>query len=219
MQTGSLIMNPDPNTSAFYDQYAAGISDETESPRSAMLPHIEREIARGAAVLDVGAGSGRDMAAMLACGLDAFGVEPNEAMRAKALARHPALHGRLRSAALPALGLPFEDLRPQGFDAVVCSAVLMHLDAVEMPAALEAMVGQLRAAAGSTLLLALPEMDRAWLKADRDRDDRKFHNHSPDDIRDILGRAGLVLERSFTSDIVLKSAGSLWHTLVFRRLR
>ena len=213
-----LAMNADRLTSSFYEQYAASLSDETEARRSAMLPHIEREIQQGAAVLDVGVGSGRDMAAMLEFGLDAFGVEPNEAMRNSALARHPALLGRLRSAALPELGLPFEDLRPEGFDAVVCSAVLMHLDSQELPAALQAMVRQLRApGSAATLLLALPEMDRTWLKLDRDRDDRKFHNHSPSDVQDILARAGLVLERSFTSDVVLKSAGTLWHTLVFRR--
>ena len=211
-------MNADRLTSSFYEQYAAGLSDETEARLSAMLPHIEREIPRGAAVLDVGAGSGRDMAAMLELGFDAFGVEPNDAMRNSALARHPMLRGRLRSAALPELTLPFEDLQPEGFDAVVCGAVLMHLGPQELPAALQAMVRQLRSNGhAATLLLALPEMDPAWLKLDRDRDGRKFHNHSPADVQDILGPAGLALERSFTSDVVLESAGSLWHTLVFRR--
>jgi 2-polyprenyl-3-methyl-5-hydroxy-6-metoxy-1,4-benzoquinol methylase len=42
-----------------------------------MLPHIERTLPPGASVLDVGAGSGRDVEAMIAAGFDAYGVGRN----------------------------------------------------------------------------------------------------------------------------------------------
>ena len=80
---------------------------------------------------------------MLACGFDAFGVEPNDSMRDKALALHPSLLGRF-PAGLSRFGRPFPDRMPDGFDAVVCSAVLMHLYVVELPSALASLVDQLR---------------------------------------------------------------------------
>jgi len=63
-------------TARFYDSYAAGISDATENRRSAMMGHVATALQPGARVLDVGSGSGRDVAAMLEIGLQAWGVEP-----------------------------------------------------------------------------------------------------------------------------------------------
>jgi len=216
-------MVPDREPTAFDDPFAADLTDTAESRRSAMLPHILREIWPGASVLDVGSGSGRDVAAMLESGLDAFGVEPNQAMRAKALDRYPGLEGRLKFASLPALGRPFQELRPEGFDAVVCSAVLMHLDSTELAAALVELTRQLRLPdATSTgqpvaLLISLPEMDRSRLNLDRDEDGRRFFNHALVRVQELLSTTGMVLKHSSTSHAVLESAGTLWHTLVFRR--
>ncbi len=212
-------------TSNFYDRYAANLSAVSEASRSALLPSIESALARGASVLDVGAGSGRDLAAMLELGLNAYGVEPNQAMREKALLTHPALHGRLCEGMLPELGRPFSERCPNGFDAVVCSAVLMHLGAAHLPHALEALVAQLRPSAARdadnerpALLISVPEMDQAQLAEGRDMDGRRFHNHALDEIQNLLALQGLSLERASASDAVLASAGTRWHTLVFRRI-
>jgi len=204
-------------TAHFYDRYAAELSDATENRRSAMLPFIERAVPRGARVLDVGSGSGRDTAAMLDLGLNAWGIEPNDAMRAKAVERFPALQGRLRDGLLPGLGRPFADVCPEGFDAVVCSAVLMHVGAAQLPLALSALASQLRPGAGTALLVSLPEMNTAMLTADRDGDGRRFHNHAPADVTQHLAALGFALEDSSVNDAVRVSAGTRWHLLTFRR--
>ena len=107
-----------PGTNAFYDDWAA---NGREAERSAISSRFESAFAPGARVLDVGCGKGRDVVALLDMGFDAYGSEPNDAMRARALARDPRMAGRIESSALPELGQPFGGR----FDAVVCSAVLM----------------------------------------------------------------------------------------------
>lgn len=213
----------DAGTSRFYDDYAPRLA-ATESRRSAMLAHLLAALPAGAWVLDVGAGSGRDMAALHELGFEPFGVEPNAAMRETALRAHPALAGRLADATLPGLGRPFAEQRPQGFDAVVCSAVLMHLPPDELPGALASLVRQLRPAAPDdaashrpTLLLSLPEMDATQLAGDRDADGRRFHNHAPADVAALLGGMALTLALADVNDAVRASTGTRWHTLVFRR--
>lgn len=211
-------------TSDFYERYAAGAALSSEASRSAMLPFVEAALARGASVLDVGSGSGRDVAAMLDLGLDAFGVEPSGALRERAALMRPALRDRLCEGMLPELGQPFRERHAKGFDAVVCSAVLMHLSAAELPLALGALVAQLRpltiddtAHHWPALLVAIPEMDRALLVADRDGDGRRFYNHDPIELCHHLAAHGLVLERAEVNDAVLASSGTRWHSLVFRR--
>lgn len=77
----------------------------------------------GARVLDIGSGSGRDLARLLLRGYDAEGVEPIAALRALSVQLHPELDGRLHAGELPN-GLPDWG---GTFDGVLCSAVWQHL--------------------------------------------------------------------------------------------
>lgn len=219
--TGALQTNADEGTSAFYDGYAVWLAAGGESPRSAMLQVVVSDLPTGASVLDVGCGSGRDVAALLSHGFDAFGVEPNDAMRARAQATHSTLAGRIRKGALPSLSWPFRDLHEDGFDAVVCSAVLMHLSPALLSGALLELAAQLRTGASLSgeqrLYLSVPQMDGQLLSSDRDTDGRQFFNHAPSLIEQLLLPTGLVLHHGHTSDAVLQSTGTQWHTLAFRR--
>lgn len=210
-------------TDDFYRRYAEHLAAQPESARSAMLPIAETALPAGSRVLDVGAGAGRDVAGLLAAGLDAYGVEPNAAMRARAFTQFPALHGRLREGALPDLGHPFADVVPDGFDGVVCSAVLMHVGEAALPRALAALVGALRRAAdgngpasGTALLLSLPELHADALSEGRDLDGRSFTNHSLARVATLLAPLGMALVGHQISDAVLAATGTRWHTLSWR---
>lgn len=144
----------DTGTDLFYGTYAEQLRARPESPRSAMMAFAERFFRPGEIILDVGAGSGRDTAALRALGVEAVGVEPNEAMRARAMASHPDLADQLRPGGLPALGQPFADRYPEGFDGVVCSAVLMHIEPTALAEALHALASVLRPNAGRQVLSA-----------------------------------------------------------------
>ena len=195
-----------PGTTAFYDAWA--VSGE-ESPRSAMSRHFESAFAAGARVLDVGCGKGRDVVALLDMGFDAFGVEPHDAMRAHAIVRDPRLPGRVAAAALPDLGQPFGG----GFDSAVCSAVLMHLTAAALPAAMTALTGVLRPRA--RILMALPEMQPALLADGRDPDGRTFVNHAPERVQALLATFGFAPLRC--DDIPAPSTDTRWRVLLLER--
>jgi 2-polyprenyl-3-methyl-5-hydroxy-6-metoxy-1,4-benzoquinol methylase len=110
-----------------YSEVAARFRDLSES--------IEfREIHRcilhwvpeaGATVLDVGAGTGRDAAALAAMGHSVVAVEPMDQFLADARAMHRSPKIRWVSGSLPGLQeLPPE---PDQFDFVLCHAVWQHL--------------------------------------------------------------------------------------------
>ena len=193
-------------TTAFYDRWA--VAGE-EAPRSAMSQRFESAFAPGARVLDVGCGKGRDVAALLDMGFQAFGAEPHDAMRAHAIARDARLRGRIAAAALPALGMPFGG----GFDGVVCSAVLMHLSADALPASLAAIAATLRPR--GRVLLGVPEMRPELLVDGRDPDGRAFANHAPEQVQDLFAALGFApLHRD---EMATPSAGTRWHVLLFER--
>lgn len=199
-------MTSDVRTAAFYEHWA---THGEEADRSAISQHFEAAFARGSRVLDVGCGKGRDVVALLDMGFDAYGVEPNAALRAQAMARRPCLAGRIVAAALPDIGQPFGG----GFDAIACCAVLMHLSESELAPAFDAMVAALGPA--GRLLLALPEMRVDRLVDGRDPDGRQFVNHAPARVQRLLADRGL--GRLGGADIATASAETQWRVLLFGR--
>jgi SAM-dependent methyltransferase len=202
----------DEATQAFYARYAQQPA-ANEAARSAMAAHFASSFEPGAHVLDVGAGLGRDVLALLELGFDGWGVEPCQAMREQALVRHPALSGRLADAGLPGLGRPFGREAWQG---VVCSAVLMHLPPQQMSAAMTAMVDLLDA--GGRLLLSLAQMHEDRIRDDRDPQGRLFFNHSPQAMKALMKRLGLELRGQWDSHAVWEQAGTVWITQCYERM-
>ena len=96
-----------------------------------------------AAVLDVGAGSGRDSAWLASCGHDVVAVEPSVSMRRAAASLHADFDVRWTDDRLPDLtsvsrtGLSF-DCHP------LMSAVWMHLPAVDRPRAFRKVMNLLK---------------------------------------------------------------------------
>lgn len=193
-------------TAAFYDRWAmAG----QEAERSAISRHFVAAFEAGARVLDVGCGTGRDVVSLLNMGFDAYGIEPNHAMRSRALARDARLAGRIGPAALPDIGQPFGGR----FDAIVCSAVLMHLDAGALPAALASLDAAL--APRARVLLGVPTMQPGLLRDGLDPDGRPFTNHTPQQLKRSLAAFGFALIRH--DGMAAPSTDTRWHVLLFER--
>jgi SAM-dependent methyltransferase len=163
----------DQATAGFYDSYVADGAIRAESPQSAISAYFSSAFKAGDKVLDIGSGSGRDLAVLLDRGMDAYGIEPGDAMRAFALQKHPQLAARLESGALPITGVPFGGQ----FDGVVCNAVLMHVPDDRFLRAWESIRRLLKP--HGRVLVSLPAMRADLLDNDRDRDGRFFRNHSP----------------------------------------
>lgn len=87
--------------------------------------------------MDIGAGSGRDAAALESRGWDVVAVEPSTDMLREAIRRHPQKGIRWIQDHLPSLATVVAgSLR---FDLILCSAVWMHLGATERAAAMRTM--------------------------------------------------------------------------------
>ena len=192
-------------TTDFYNRYAAD-AIQAEAAHSAISRYFGLAFKPGEKVLDVGAGSGRDLAVLRAMGFDAFGVEPNEAMRAFALQTHPELAGRILAGALPQLGVPFGG----AFDGVVCSAVLMHVAPADLPPSALALRALL--APGGRLLVSLPFMHPDLLAGERDTDGRYFQNHACEALARHLAAAGLAPAGQWDEG---EHAGTRWFVLLF----
>lgn len=201
----------DAATAQYYAAHAAAVALRYESVASPLARYFGVAFPTGARVLDVGAGSGRDLAALLAAGYDAWGVEPVEALAAAALAHHPELSGRLVHAALPALGEPFGG----GFDGIVCSAVLMHVPRAELFDAALALRALLRA--HGRLLLSLPLVRADLADSGRDPHGRLFEPYAPDEVQLLFERLGFGALGRWDRDDALGRTGTRWCTLLLER--
>lgn len=199
----------DPRTSDFYTSRATEIAARYESVECVMSRYFGIAFPPGSRVLDVGTGSGRDLAALLREGFDAFGVEPNLAMREAALQFHPELAPRLQDASLPQVGEPFGGQ----FDGVLCSAVLMHLPDSDLFDAVFALRNLLKV--HGRLLMSLPLTRNELLEGDRDKDGRLFQNHKPEALKLLLERLGFQQIGRWDSDDSLGRNGVSWYTLLF----
>jgi SAM-dependent methyltransferase len=111
-----------------------------------ILPLLPTSPAR---ILDVGAGSGRDAAALAAMGHRVVAVEPVAELRARAAAAHPSPRIEWLDDVLPEL--PRLSGSPDRFDLVMLTGVWMHLDPAQRARAMPA-VARLVAAGGAAIM-------------------------------------------------------------------
>ncbi|MCX4747631.1 methyltransferase domain-containing protein [Kitasatospora sp. NBC_01287] len=153
---------------AGYQDEAAALAEQYES---VTFEQVHRGLlhllpSAPARVLDLGAGSGRDAAALAALGHTVTAVEPTAALRELGERLHAGAGIRWLDDALPALPrLTAETARADGaetaaspagqarFDLILVTAVWMHLAPAERAAAIGAVAALL--APGGTLLLTL----------------------------------------------------------------
>jgi SAM-dependent methyltransferase len=174
----------DPATTEFYKNYVKHGAIAAEAPESAISRYFESAFEAGSKILDIGSGSGRDLALLRAKGFDAYGIEPNDAMRAFALQKHPDLLTRLQPGALPLSGMPFGG----NFDGVVCSAVMMHIPEDQFRESCESICRVLKP--DGRVLFSLPRMRSDLLADERDQDGRFFRNHPPAIVDAVLKSLG-----------------------------
>lgn len=201
----------DPRTLAFYTEHATEVARRYESVDSPVERYFAQAFTTGARVLDVGCGSGRDAARLLASGYDAYGIEPVEALRQAAVAAHPELAGRIAEGGLPRTGAAFGG----EFDGILCSAVLMHVPDSDLLDAALAMRRLLKP--GGRLLLSIPASRGDLLSGDRDANGRLFSACSADEISLLLERLGFAAISRWESDDVLGRSGTSWTTLLLER--
>lgn len=136
-----------------YQENAATLADQYES---ITFEQVHRDVlhlipAQPCSVLDIGAGSGRDAAALAKRGHRVVAVEPTEALRGHGQELHADVPIEWIDDALPELAVMGD--RGQRFDLVFLTAVWMHLDAAERAQAMARVAGLLEP--GGRMILSL----------------------------------------------------------------
>lgn len=199
----------DAKTLAYYESAGEHLATLYESVASPVSKFFRVAFPQGARILDVGAGSGRDLAALFAAGYEAFGVEPSSTLREASIAAHPELSSRIASGALPNLGMPHGG---NNFDGILCSAVLMHLAEADLFDSAFAMRRLLKK--GGRLLLSLP-FSRPDIGPDgRDRAGRLFSPYTSEYIQLLFERLGFQLIGRWDTEDALCRSGTGWFTLL-----
>lgn len=123
----------------------------------ALVPHLP---SAPAAILDVGAGSGRDAAWLANLGHSVLAVEPSATMRAEGQRRHPLPGISWVTDSLPGLESIFR--LSTAFDVILLSAVWMHIPPADRPRAFRKLVTLLKPGGmlAITLRLGPPPPDR-----------------------------------------------------------
>lgn len=198
----------DKKTLHFYDTEGAEIAKRYEAVPSPVSKYFSHAFLPGSNVLEIGIGSGRDMACLHANGYEVLGIEPSGTLRESAIQLHPELAGKVLDGALPQLNLGHAK-----FDAVLCSAVLMHISSSELFDSALQIRNCLKI--NGRLLLSLPLARGDTDEFNRDQNGRLFSPYTPDQIETLLTRLGFVLISRWDSDDALSRKGTSWFTQLF----
>ena len=158
MYKATQTSSPDPAIE-WYDQYAETVADSYEAISSPRLhKHLFKFLgARNSpSILDVGAGSGRDAAALAAAGYSVVAVEPSKKMLAIAKSLHASSRIRWIEDRLPELA----ELEDPQFDAVLLSAVWMHLPDEQRDEAMSRLADLISPGGAAYVTLRLGPLDR-----------------------------------------------------------
>ena len=194
--TLSTIATYDRRAAEFAGQYETVAFDEVHGEILDLLPP------EGAAVLDVGAGSGRDAAWLATRGYDVVAVEPSAGMREEATRRHAS--GRIRWVDDRLPGLEFVHRLGMAFDFVLLSAVWMHVALADRRRAFRKLATLLKP--GGRMVMSLrhgtPDPERA------------MHPVSRAEIERLAAEHGAMVTRVIRAPDSLGRADVGWETIV-----
>lgn len=201
----------DERTIRTYSNRAGEFAAQYNSLKPAFLSRVSKALPRGGRLLDIGCGSGRDMAAFLEEGFDVHGIEPVSELREAAAKQFPLLAGRIYEGSLPGS-------LPKGlgtFDAVHCSAVLMHLGKEELFNSIFT-IRDLLCPSGFAHFSYCPQ--RPGVDANnRAGDGRLFNPMHAGQFKAILRRAGFTLVSEEDSGDAIGREGINWISLIVKR--
>lgn len=158
----------DHNTVNYYSQNAQQVADRYEAVVSSLSEHFVDAYKPNSKMLDIGCGSGRDLAVLHKLGHQCYGIDPTAEFVEIAQRVHPELSNRIAQGGLPDMTPPFGG----EFDGVLCSAVLMHIYVDQLHLSASSIKNCLKI--GGRLLYSVPSKRLDVVSENRDANGRLF---------------------------------------------
>ena len=201
----------DQQTVNYYANNASDVSQRYESITSGLAPHFGRAFAPGSRILDIGCGSGRDMAYLSKLGCQVFGMDATSELVGLAQKLHPELCGRITLGALPDAAIPFDG----HFDGILCSAVLMHIPVEDQQATALFIKECLKP--GGRLLYSIPSQRSDVIGASqRDTAGRLFISNGQAQLQKFFEATGFHLIDQWSNDDSLGRDGITWLSVLMQ---
>ena len=197
-------------TLSYYSRNAHELAQRYENIQSPLSSSFSRVFPAGGRVLDIGCGSGRDLAELHRHGYQPFGVDATPQFAELAQRAHPELARRVKYGALPELGVPFGG----NFDSVLCSAVLMHIETTNLRNAALAIKKCLKP--NGRLLISIPKHRRDIDDRERDANGRLFKAHTPEHLQLIFEQLEFSMVDQWENIDAMNRDGFSWITVDFR---
>lgn len=195
-------------TQLFYEKNSRDLIARYDSAdMSALHQLLAEHIPPNSKVIDIGFGSGRDLAFLRSQGHDIYGIDPVEAFVAQAQHRFREISEHFRVGSFLSSDIPSH--WSNSFDAVISIAVWMHLKANERPKAIET-INSLVKSDGIVVL--------SFSLGGRESDDgRHFEPLELQEMIQEFGDAGFTVIESVCTNDSLGRDSIQWATVVLKR--
>jgi SAM-dependent methyltransferase len=200
----------DKPTLDYYAHHASEVAQRYEVTPSPLAHRFSESFPSGGRILDIGCGSGRDLAQLHKQGFQPYGVDGTEEFVQLAQMLHPELKGRVVQGLLPDLSTPFDG----EFDGVLCCAVLMHIDSTELFNAALSIKRCLKV--NGRLLISVPSQRSDTGDGERDANGRLFKTYPSAYLRLIFERLGFSLINEWGNSDAMTRQGIEWVSLLFQ---
>ena len=198
----------DSKTIQYYNDHGDELFEIYSRSKGGPAKYFQVAFPQGSEILDIGAGSGRDLGMLIHEKYEAYGAEPSHRLRELAL-QTPGLAGRIWDGALPDLAVRID----RKFDGILCSAVFQHIPRNQQFDAAFDIRNLLRT--NGRLLLSIPK-DRSGIDAlGRDEDGRLFTQLVPEELELLFERLGFQRIGTWADADSLGRPGISWVTLLF----
>ena len=200
----------DVQTLDYYTAHAREVAQRYEAAPSSLAARFSSAFAPSGRVLDIGCGSGRDLAELGRQGFQPYGIDGTAEFVQLAQEYHPELRGHIEQGLLPDFSVPFGG----EFDGVLCCAVLMHIDSTELFNAALAIKRCLKV--NGRLLISVPSQRSDTGEGERDTNGRLFKTYHPGYLRLIFERLGFSLIDQWGNSDAMNRQGVEWVSLLFQ---
>lgn len=194
----------DTETLQYYSSNSVKVAERYEATESALAEYFATAFKKCCRILDIGCGSGRDLSELSRQGFDVYGLDGTRELVELSQRMHPELKGRVTHGLLPSFEPPYGG----HFDGVLCSAVLMHLELMQLSPAAASIGACLKK--GGRLLISVPSKRPDIDKGDRDSNGRLFVPHSSRLLIDIFTERDFTLLDEWTNEDSLNRQGVEW---------